>query len=208
MVNTLLTITLLHWLLLVTPGANTILISQLAASGHRGSACIASWGISIVAVIWAVLAILGVNALFAAHSQLRLAVQIMGGIYLCYVAFKLWRSGIAVGQPQSAQIAPWAAFRLGFLTNATNPKAPLFFGSVFATALPADSHSLLPVAAVTLVFVNALAWHTFLAVAFSHPRVQAGYDRQRKLLNRVASLVIGAYGLRLLITTADEARLR
>ena len=208
MLTTLLTVAILHWLVLVTPGPNVILISQLAASGHRGSACIASIGISFVAVTWAILAILGVNALFVAHSQLRMAVQIAGGIYLCYVAFKLWRSGIAVGQQHSAHIAPWIAFRLGFLTNITNPKAALFFGSVFATALPGEANASLLITAVALVFLNALVWHTFLAFAFSHPRVQAGYDRQRKLLNRGASLIVGAYGLRLFVATADEARLR
>ena len=83
MFTTLLTITLLHWLALVTPGANVILVSQLAASGHRRSACNAGIGISVVAVIWALLAILSVNALFVAHAQLRLAVQVAGGIYLC-----------------------------------------------------------------------------------------------------------------------------
>jgi len=203
---TLLTVALLHWLALITPGANVMLISQIAASGHRRSACHAAIGISVVAVAWALLAILGVNALFVAHSQLRMLVQIAGGGYLCYVALRLWRAGVPAGDAQSAQITPWISFRLGVITNITNPKTALFFGSVFATALPADPARPLLTAAVAVVFVNALAWHLFLAVAFSHPRVQAGYDRQRRLLNRVASCVIGAYGLRLLAVTADEAR--
>ncbi len=208
MVTTLLTVGLLHWLVLITPGANVILVSQLAASGHRGSACIASIGISFVAVIWALLAILGVNALFVAHSQLRLVVQIAGGIYLCHVALKLWRSGVPAGKQQSEHVAPWVAFRLGFFTNITNPKSALFFGSVFATALPVEPSTSLLAAAIVLVFINALTWHTFLAIAFSHPLVQAGYDRQRKLLNRVAASIVGTYGLRLLVATANEVGTR
>lgn len=93
MLTTLLTVAILHWVALITPGPNMLLVSQLAASGYRGSACIAGIGVSVVAVIWALLAILGLNALFAAHAQLRLAMQMAGGLYLCYVAFKLWRSG-------------------------------------------------------------------------------------------------------------------
>ncbi len=206
MLTTLLTIALLHWLALITPGANVILISQLAASGHRQSACIAGIGISVVAVIWALLAILGINALFTAHARLRLAVQFAGGVYLCYIAYKLWRSGMTAGAQHAAQIKPWAAFRLGFITNITNPKTALFFGSVFAAALPVEPGTALLTAAVALVFVNALTCNIILALAFSHPLVQAGYDRQRKWLNRIAAGIVGAYGLRLLYVTASDVQ--
>jgi len=208
MLTTLLTVALLHWLVLVTPGANTLLVSQLAASGHRRSACYASLGITIVAVTWALLAILGVNALFASLPTLRLALQVAGGMYLCYVGIRLWRSGTSANGQQSETLAPWAAFRLGFLTNIMNPKSALFFGSVFATALPTAPSATLLAASTVLVFVNALCWHTFLAAAFSHPRVQAAYTRRQRLLNRVAGAFVGAFGLRLLVATANEVRSR
>jgi threonine efflux protein len=208
MLTTLLTVALLHWAALVTPGANVLLVSQFAASGHRKSACYASLGITIVAAMWAMFAILGVNALFTALPKLRLSLQIAGGIYLCYVAVRLWRSGTSTNGQPSAPLAPWAAFRLGFVTNILNPKTALFFGSVFATVLPQAPSASLLAAATTLVFFNALLWHSFLAMAFSHPQVQAAYTRQRGLLNRVAGALVGAIGLRLLVATANEARSR
>ncbi len=208
MLTTLLTFAILHWVALISPGPNMILVSQLAASGYRASACIACVGVSVVAVIWALLAILGLNALFAAHAQLRLAVQIAGGLYLCYVAFRLWRAGAVSGSRPPGFAAPWAAFRLGFMTNITNPKTALFFGSVFVTALPEQFDAPLLAAVVALVFINALTWHTVLALALSHPRIQAGYERQRQRLNRAAGVIVGAYGARLLLTTAEELRSR
>ena len=206
MFTALLTLVLLHWIVLVTPGANVLLVSQLAASGYRRSACYAGLGISVVAVTWALLALLGVNALFAALPKLRLALQVAGGIYLCYVAVRLWRAGISATVQQSELLAPWAAFRPDFLTNIMNPKSALFLGSVFATALPQAPSASLLAAATALVFVNALLWHTFLALAFSHLRVQAAYTRQRRLLNRIAGAMVGAFGLRLLVATANEVR--
>ena len=50
LLTVLLTIAVLHWLALVTPDANIIPISQLAASGHRSSALYASLGISVTAL--------------------------------------------------------------------------------------------------------------------------------------------------------------
>lgn len=200
----LLSIAALHWVVLITPGANVLVVSQLAASGHRRAACFAGLGVAVVAVIWASLAILGVNAVFAAHPSLRLVLQLAGGLYLCYVALRLWRSGlIRAGSPQ-ASISASQAFRVGFLTNIMNPKSALFFGSVFATALPADPTLTLSAASIALVFINALAWHSFLAVAFGHRSLQAGYARHSRLVSRAAAALVGAFGLRLLLSAARD----
>jgi threonine efflux protein len=208
MLTTLVTVTLLHWVVLVTPGANVLLVAQLAAAGHRRSACYAALGVTTVALTWAAMAILGVNAVFAAHPKLRLALQALGGAYLCYVAWRLWRSGSSAAQAHHAPLAAGAAFRLGFITNIMNPKSALFFGSVFATALPQTPSPLLLASAVALVFANALVWHMLLAVGFSHPRVQAAYASQRQRLSRLAGVVVGLLGLRLLIAAALEVRTR
>lgn len=208
MLSTLLTIALLHWVALVTPGVNFLLLTQLAASGQRGSACYAALGISVVAGLWALSAVLGVNAVFAAQPQIRLGIQVAGGIYLCYLAFQFWRSDASAASLVSVQLTPMAAFRLGVLTNITNPKSVLFFGSVYATALPASPGTSVLVAAVVLAFLNALSWHLVLAVAFSQSRVQAAYAAQHKLISRIAGAVLGAFGLRLLVDTVAELRMK
>ncbi len=112
MFSTLLAVAVLHWIVLVTPGANVLVVSQIAAAGHRSTACFAASGVTVVAVLWSVLAVLGVNAVFAAHPLLRLALQIAGGLYLCYVASRLWRSGAPTAENSSPPLAARAAFRL------------------------------------------------------------------------------------------------
>jgi threonine efflux protein len=206
MLTTLATIALLHWAALVTPGANVLLVAQLAASGQRRIAFFAALGISAVALVWALLAILGVNAVFVAHPQLRLSLQALGGAYLCYVAWRVWNSGSGAASEPPPRLTAFAALRLGFLTNILNPKSALFFGSVFATAVPQSASPTLLIAALALVLFNALAWHFLLAVGFAHPSVSAAYARQLKTLTRTAGIVLGAMGLRLLIGAALEAR--
>jgi threonine efflux protein len=208
MLSTLIAVALLHWVILVTPGANVLVVSSLAAGGSRAAACFAALGVTLVAGVWSALAVLGVGAVFAAHPTLRSALQIAGGLYLLHVAFRLWRTGGGTAPAGIAQLAPFAAFRLGFLTNIMNPKSALFFGSVFATALPPQPPAALLAAVVLLVLFNALAWHLFLALAFSHPRVQAAYARQRAVLGRIASVLVGAFGVRLLVTALAELRSR
>lgn len=206
MLATLISIWLLQAAVMLSPGANVLLITQLAASDRTRSAAFATLGLAVGAAIWATSAVLGVNVLFQAFPAMRLALQIAGGLYLLYVASRLWRSGSAASSGQIAPTSALAAFRLGFLTNITNPKSALFFGSVFSAAFPLQPDVLLQVSAVAMVVVNVLFWHLLLAFTFSRERVRAAYARSRVAANRIASLVVGALGLGLLVASLREAR--
>lgn len=207
MLTTFLTIALLHWIALVTPGVNFVLILQLAAGSPRSVSLAAVAGVTTVTLLWALLAVLGMSAAFSAHPALRQAFQIAGGAYLCYVAWKLWRSPAA--DPQAVKAVTTsraAAFRTGLITNVFNPKTALFFGSVFATALPPSPGVGMLAGAVLLCWFNAVVWHVFLALAFSHGRIQSVYQRWRGVLNRSAGALVGGFGLRLLAVTLQELR--
>lgn len=206
MLSTLVTVWFLHVAALITPGANVLLVSQLSASGKHRSAMLAALGVTVGAAIWSSAAVLGVNALFVAFPTARLVLQVAGALYLLYIATRLWRARASAAMAQAQAMSSTAAFRLGLLTNLSNPKSALFFGSVFSAALPAQPGAALLAAAVSLVIANALCWHLLLAYVFSRRAVQAGYARQRDLLGRVAGAVLGALGLSLLAASLREAR--
>ena len=206
MLQVLLSISALHWLVLLTPGANFFMVGQLAASGKRSTAVAAAFGITTVTFTWATLAVLGVGIVFSAHPLLRHAFQLAGGLYLLYVGLKMLRSEGNEASTTPLALSHPAAFRMGFVTNFLNPKTALFFGGVFATVMPPHPSTLLIVAAVLMVYVNALVWHLFLAIAFSHSQVRAAYARQRQHLAYFSGSLIGAFGARLLWTTVQEMR--
>ena len=208
MLSVLITISILHWVALITPGVNFLLLGQLAASGRRSPALAAAFGMTTVTLAWAALAILGIGIVFQAHPALRQICQLAGGAYLCYMAWKIWRSKGATLATQELQLGKWTAFRMGFMTNAFNPKTALFFGSVFATALPPNPSLQIVLSAVLLVYLNAVAWHVFLALAFSHTRVQAAYARYQTQFNKIAASLVGAFGLKLILATLQELRAR
>ena len=204
MLASLVTIALLHWAVLLVPGFNFILISRLAAAGQRSAALAAVVGMTCATLAWALLAVLGVGIVFALHPALRQLAQVCGGLYLLHLAFKLWRSGQAPVQDGGDALGRFAAFRVGFVTSALNPKIALFYGSVFATALPPVPAATQVIGAVALVYFNSVVWHTFLVWGMSRSVVQRAYLRHYVRFNRVAAALIGAFGLRLLVVTLHE----
>jgi threonine/homoserine/homoserine lactone efflux protein len=206
MLSTLATIWLLHIVATVTPGANTLLVSQLAAGNRGPGALFAAIGVAVGSVSWAALAVLGVGIVFNAFPVLRLSLQVIGGLYLLYVAVRLWLSGSLGPTIGTDSVSPMVAFRLGLLTNFTNPKAALFFGSVFSACFPVNPDPALLVAAVALVFVNSLGWYVLLAHVFSREAVRFAYLRKRRAAGKVAGIVLGTLGFRVLLMSFREAR--
>lgn len=208
MLSSLLTIAVLHWAVLLIPGFNFVLIGQLAAGGSRRAAFAAVVGMTTATLIWAGLAVAGVGAVFAAQPALRLVAQFAGGLYLLYLAVQLFRSGGVAAHPGGDSMGARAAFRAGFVTSALNPKIALFYGSVFATALPAQPSLWHIAAAVALVYANSWVWHGALAFSLSRPRIQRAYLRHYRLLTRGSAVLVGGFGARLIFTAVQEARAR
>jgi threonine efflux protein len=206
MLSILITIWLLHAAATVTPGANTLLVIQIAASDRRSSAVFAAIGVAVGSAVWAALAVLGVNIIFAAFPGLRIALQIAGGLYLLYLATRLWSSGNRGDEMAIESFSPFAAFYRGVFTNFSNPKAALFFGGIFSACFPADpSHALL-MASVLVIFANALCWYALLAYLFSRKSVRAAYLRKRGMVGKLAGAVLGGIGLRFLLLSLRDER--
>lgn len=160
---------------------------------------------AIGAAILASAAVLGVGALFRAAPALRLLLQIFGASYLLYVAFRLWRSSGSASSAD-AEMPSGSALRAGILTNLSNPKSVLFFGSVFSTALPDNPTVPVMLAAVAMMAFNSFWWHTLLACIFSSAPIRTQYVRRRHLLSRAGGAVLGAFGASLLWASLREAR--
>ncbi|TBW48231.1 lysine transporter LysE [Marinobacter halodurans] len=208
MLTSLLAIAVLHWAVLVIPGFNFVLVGQLAASGSRVAAFSAVAGMTAATLGWATLAITGVGVVFTSHAVFREAVQVAGGLYLLYLAFRLWRSDRQGTVTEASVLSAPAAFRAGFMTSVLNPKIALFYGSIFATVLPQDPGLPLMALSVLLVFANSAVWHSSIALLFSRHAIQTAYLRNYQALNRVSGVVVGAYGARLISSAASEFRSR
>lgn len=198
MLASLLTLWLLYVALMLSPGVNQLLVSQLAASGQARSARWAGLGVATGAGVWASTAALGLGGALQAQPALRLALQLGGGLYLLHLARGLWRSGLrSAGQP-ATPLSRTQAFARGLLTNLGNVKAALFFASVFVAVLPAEAGAAGLAGAVLLITLTCAGWYGLLSYGLSLPAVRAAYQRASRSLARGSALIMAGLGLSLL----------
>lgn len=197
------TVLAVHVLAMASPGPNVLIVTQTAASQTRRAGVCAALGIAAGAGLMSSAALLGLSVVLTQFAWLHHGLKLVGGGYLLYLGIRLWRAadspGTTSSQGSTVAQTDWQALRLGLLTNLTNPKALLFYGSVFAALLAPDSPLWVKLAAVGIIAVDSTAFHVALACLFSTPRAQAGYQRIKPWVDRVAGAGLAALGLRLML---------
>ena len=200
--HTLLTIGLLQALMLVIPGPDVLLVSQTAISRSRRSALFAGAGVVTGIAAWATLALLGIGVLFEHFALLHGVIKVAGGLYLLYMAYHLWRSSFGAqaseGHTAPTPLGDGRAYRSGLLTNLANPKAAVFFGSVFSSLMPAHSSNGLRLGVFAVILGLSVLWFALVSFGMSTAPLQAGYLRAKRGIDRVAGSLMAGFGALLL----------
>lgn len=199
----LLSVLAVHTVAMVSPGPNFLIVTQTAVSRSRREGVFAALGIVAAGVVWPSAALLGVELIFTATPWLYWSIKLFGGAYLIYVGIKSWRQAGCVPADSgdgAAGVSAWRAFRLGFITNVANPKAAIFFGSIFAAVLPPQLPLWMHAAVIAVVLGNALWWYTGLALFFSTPRAQRGYLKAKRTLDYLTGGFFIFVGVRLMLS--------
>ncbi|HEX7641156.1 MAG TPA: LysE family translocator [Burkholderiaceae bacterium] len=185
---------------LVSPGPNFLVVTQTAIRHSRRHAIWTALGVSSASTILAAFAATGMGILVAHLPGFQHGVQLTGGVYLLYTAGKIWGQArdvlgeAAAGAERSLRRAYW----FGLATNLSNPKALVFFATIFASMIPPGSSSLLIVAGVAGISITSSVWHLALANWFSGGRMQRAYRNAKPLINRVTACILAGLGASLL----------
>ena len=100
---------------------------------------------------------------------------------------------------QSARRAFW----LGFLTNATNPKATIFFLAVFTTIMSAQTPLYVQAGyGLWMCMVNAL-WFIMVSLIFTQQRIRAQFLRVGHYVEGLIGALLLVFALRLLWTLSQ-----
>ncbi len=212
-------------LLNLTPGVDVFYVVSHALRQGVRAGVVASLGIAAGCMVHTLAAALGVSALIAASATAFTVLKWVGAAYLLWMGWGMLR---ARGTLNAEAFAPAGGatsaqgpslltiFRRGFLTNVLNPKVALFFLAFVPQFIaPGTAHPALVFLALGLLFnINGLlvsaGWA--LAAAGMARRMcgsasSAGTAGRGLLwIERVAGLLIIAFGLKLALTEAPAGR--
>lgn len=127
----------------LAPGPSVLLALTHGVRYGSGRAFYTVTGIMVAAAIYASVALAGLGATLAASADLFIIVKWCGAAYLIWVGVGLLRSKtmdfIEVEMSPALAAGWWKLFRQGLLVGLSNPKAIIFFTSLFPQFIPADA---------------------------------------------------------------------
>ncbi len=184
---------------LVSPGPAMLVALRTTITQGKRAGVLTGIGLALAAATWTCLALAGLDVIFRLFPWAYLTLKLIGAAYLIYLAVMIWRSARAPLNPDT-QASDKSAFVRGVLVNLSNPKSMLFASAVLVVIFPRD----MSLASKALIIgnhfaVEVLAYGLF-ALALSTRPARDGYLRLKPVFDRIAAVVLGALGLRLLFS--------
>lgn len=188
-----------------SPGPATLAVSATSMSQSRKHGLMLASGISTGSLVWNVGAALGLGAIMAANAVFVEIFRYLGSGYLLYLGYKSLRSAIKPSKTTNVEVKKSSyktTFLKGFALHITNPKAILFFSSLYAIGVPTDASAFdLTLVVAGIALQTAFVMH-FYAIFFSFPKVVTIYNKLKRGFDATFAAVFGIAGIKILMSDA------
>ncbi|NUU68774.1 threonine export protein RhtC [Enterobacteriaceae bacterium BIT-l23] len=201
-----LTVALVHIVALMSPGPDFFFVSQTALSRSRKEAMLGVLGITGGVMVWSALALLGLNLILAKMAWLHTVIMVGGGLYLCWMGWQMLRGAlkrrgqVTAAEPQAALARGGKSFIKGLLTNLANPKAIIYFGSIFSLFVGDSVGTSARWGIFALITLETFAWFTLVASVFAPPKMRRGYQKLARWIDGVAGALFAGFGVHLILS--------
>ncbi|MGJ8518500.1 LysE family translocator [Carnimonas bestiolae] len=160
-------------------------------------------GITLGMLILSVVASTSVGILFATSAYALLAIKLIGGIYLLYLAIKLLLSRNNSTEPDRAlEKNNNGLFVKGVLISALNPKPMIFFVALFPQFISANESYFMQLALLSISFsVLVFIVHSLYSALFSLFQLKG---KHLNIVNKISGVVFFIFAVALFYSFATE----
>lgn len=196
---------IIHFLAVVAPGPDFAVTVRQSVTYGRVTGLITSVGIGVGISVHVIYTILGVGLIISQSETVFFLAKIIGASYLAYLGFNLIRSRkssieIDLNRDGLSSMKSKKAFLVGFMTNALNPKATLFFLAVFTTIVSKETPlSVQLIYGVWMCTVNAV-WFALVSLLFSQEKIRVAFLKLGHWFEKGMGVILLGFALKLVFS--------
>nr|WP_275660361.1 LysE family translocator [Shewanella sp. Isolate13] len=189
-------------LIVISPGADFILVLRNSLNKSRKAGCYTAVGISLAIGIHIGYSLLGIGYLVSHNQWLFNFIRYAGAMYLIYLGIKgLLTKPVALNllSETAAFDNPFRYLVEGFLCNVLNPKTMLFFLSIFSQVIsPSSTNNSALLYGGYIMFLHLL-WFVLVALLFTSKPLQTALMKSQKKLNQLCGVALIGFGVALVL---------
>ena len=192
-------------LAIASPGPATLAIAGASMSQGKQYGLATAAGIFCGSLIWSCTAAFGLAAIMYNHAWLMEFFRYLGAGYLMFLAYKSIKSALAnkeLSLKETENKRLGSHFMRGLLIHLTNPKAILFFASLYSIGIPNQVSS---VSLISVILAVASVSGTIFfgyALLFSNTLVRSFYIKSQATFEYIFAAFFGIASVKIFTTSA------
>ncbi len=198
------TIAIVHLLAVASPGPDFAVIVRQSISYGKRTAIWTSLGVGCGILIHVCYSLLGIGVIISRSIVVFNALKIVGACYLIFIGLKTIRArprntAIITGKKEKMLPSRRRAMWTGFLTNGLNPKATLFFLSLFTVVIDPKTPLTIQAGYGIYMALATAVWFCGISLFFGHQSIRHKFLKIGHWFERITGAVLILLGLRLAI---------
>ncbi|EML1934818.1 LysE family translocator [Providencia stuartii] len=198
--NELLAVATITILAVMSPGPDFAMVTRNSYVYGTKIGLFSALGIAFGVQVHVFYTIFGVTLVIMNSPILFTLVKLLGVGYLVYIGFQSLTNKHQINVESTAVVKPTtlSAFRMGFLTNALNPKTMLFVVSVYTQVIQSTNSLLQNFSYGLFISFAHWIWFSVIALFFSTPTVRSKILNYQLVMDKIIGLLFIFLGLSLL----------
>lgn len=194
----IITLAIVGLLIVISPGADFVLVLKNSLSHGRRAGLLSALGISLAITVHIGYSLLGISYLISHNELLFNLIKYAGAAYLVYLGIKgIFASSAqtVITAEQDNSLPSYRYFAQGFLCNVLNPKTMLFFLSIFSQVISEDGAS----STQALIYGGYMVvlhgvWFALVATLMTSTALQHKLERVKPLINKACGVGLVSFG--------------
>lgn len=185
---------------MLSPGPDFFLIIKNAARYRRSAALMTAMGVNCAVATHMAYCVAGLAVVITTTPWLFMFLKYAGAAYLIYVGVQALlsrgNSKMDLSNVAQEQTSLKKAFLQGYLCNLLNPKATLFFLSIFTQVLSVNSGTGEKLWYAGIILTLSCVWWPLLVVLIQSAPVRRGLAKAQKVIDKLLGGVLIALGIK------------
>lgn len=201
-----LAIAVIHLLAVASPGPDFLIVTRSALTYSRKTGIWTALGVALGILVHVAYCLLGIGIVISQSIVLFNTIKYIGAAYLIYIGWlALTQKPTVKADAQHAKeiqdISAWNAVKIGFLTNALNPKASIFFLALFTQVIDPATPLLTQMGYGLYLGIATFVWFAGLATVLSVGAIRRNFKKIQLKAERVMGGMLILLGLKVALSS-------
>jgi RhtB (resistance to homoserine/threonine) family protein len=185
-------------LMAISPGADFVVVTRNSLTQSRKAGLLSTIGIGIALWIHIGYSIAGLAIVINSSPTVFSIIRYLGATYLLWLGFQSFFNKTPLNiNSKTESRSDFHYFKMGFLCNALNPKATMFFISIFTQIVDNETPILIQLLYGFIISIVHTIWFSLVSLFITRPGLLEKLQHHKIAMDRCFGVFLMMFGLNL-----------